>query len=891
MRIVGDDSETCDYASLLRMIRSVAYRMNLEGVGFGDRVALIGENHPCWAVAYLGTLYRGAVCVPIDPHGEIETITNFLENSETKLAFLSPDMTEKFSQIEEKLGRHIPSAVWRMENSSNGFQRFEEWTETEFPDSFAHEPPPAASEDIALLMYTSGTTGTPKGVPLSHGNIVAELDGINRVLQLGADEKILSLLPLFHAYLQIVNLWVAPTCGAEVGYLKELTPEELGRSMREFKPTILTTVPRLWYLFHKKIFDAVLEKPKALRTLFRAMLAINGFTRGKLGINLGHKMFAPVHESFGGNLRFAVTAGSRFDESVAIDFDRLGFTIVQGYGLTETSGAATATYIDDNRVGSVGKAFFNAAAKLDEPDAAGVGEVLLKGDMVFKGYYKNPQATADVFTDDGWFRSGDLGRFDKDGHLYIVGRRKDVIVLPNGKNVHPEDLEIQYLKSPYVAELAVLGVEDKSVGRAGAERLIAVVVPDFEFLKSENIANSQAAIKFDLDTLGRDLPEYQRVREYIVRAEPLPRTATRKIKRFQLQKEFEAGMLSSGDAPPTRVWTMSDAGRELMNSASGRVVTDILTRAVRDEVALHPDMNLEIDLRLDSLARAELFAALENALGVEFEAEEAAQALTVGDAVALASKYGAGDSSREISTDLNWGKIIATTNDPIPELEGVLRERPGFLLFAFIVYKCFNLFCRGFMRLEVDGREHLLGLKKPFLICPNHQSFLDPFVLCSTYDLERFRNTFHVGASEFFQSRFMKWVAKMLQTVPVDPDTQLMKAMRAGATGLKHGRILNIYPEGERGFDGDLHEFKKGAAILSTELDLPILPVAIEGLQNVWARNSMRIRPAKVRIRFGEPIRPREIVAESMSPDQKYTVVINELRRRIELMLNEMRDR
>lgn len=891
MRIVGDDSETCDYGSLLRMIRSVAYRLTEEGIEFGDRVALIGENHPCWAVAYLGTLYRGAVCVPIDPHGEIETITNFLENSETKLAFLSPDMTDKFSQIEEKLGRHIPSVVWRMENSSNGFQRFEEWTATAFPDAFATASPPAKPDDTALLMYTSGTTGTPKGVPLSHGNIVAELDGINRVLQFGPDEKILSLLPLFHAYLQIVNLWVAPTCGAEVGYLKELTPEELGRSMREFKPTILTTVPRLWYLFHKKIFDAVLEKPKALRTLFRTMLAINGFTRGKLGINLGRKMFTPVHESFGGNLRFAVTAGSRFDESVAIDFDRLGFTIIQGYGLTETSGAVTATYLDDNRVGSVGKAFFNSAVKLDEPDAAGVGEVLLKGEVVFHGYYRNPTATAEVFTEDGWFRSGDLGRFDEDGHLYIVGRRKDVIVLPNGKNVHPEDLEIHYLKSPYVSELAVLGVEDKSFGRSGAEKLVAVVVPDFEFLKNEKIANSQAVIKFDLDTLGRDLPEYQRVREYIVRAEPLPRTATRKIKRFQLKKDLESGLISTGETAPAKTWTLTESNRELMNSAPGSVVSEIVTRALREPVELHPDMNLEIDLRLDSLSRAELFAALENALGAEFEAEEAAQALTVSDAVALAERHGAGDASREISTDLNWKKIIATTDDPIPELQLVLRDRPAFLLFAFVVYKCFNLFCRGFMRLEVEGREHLLELKKPFLICPNHQSFLDPFVLCSTYDLDRFKNTFHVGASEFFQSRFMKWVAKMLQTVPVDPDTQLMKAMRAGATGLKHGRILNIYPEGERGFDGDLHEFKKGAAILSTELDLPILPVAIEGLQNVWARNSMKIRPAKVRIRFGEPIRPKEIITESMSPDEKYEIVISELRRRIEVMLTEMRDR
>lgn len=890
MRIVGDETEVYDYAELLRQIRAVAYRIAEEGVNFGDRVALIGENHPCWAVAYLGTLYRGAVCVPIDPHGEIETITNFLENSETKLAFLSPDVTEKFSQIEEKLGRHIPAVVWRMENPANGFQKFEDWLKTDFPQSFANETPPASGDHMALLMYTSGTTGTPKGVPLSHGNITAELDGINRVLQLTEKEKILSLLPLFHAYLQIVNLWVATTYGAEVGYLKEMTPDELGKAMREFKPTLLTTVPRLWYLFHKKIFDAVGEKPKPVQTLFRAMLATNGFARKHLKLNLGNAFFGKVQESFGGNLRFAVTAGSRFDEAVAEDFDRLGFTIIQGYGLTETSGAATATYEADNRVGSVGKPFFNAEVKIDEPDAQGIGEVLIRGAMVFKGYYKNPSATADVFTEDGWFRSGDLGKFDTDGHLYIVGRKKDVIVLPNGKNVHPEDLEVHYLKSPYVEELAILGVEDASVGKAGAEKLVAIVVPDFEYLKHEKIANSQTIIKFDLDNLGRELPEYQRVREYIVRAEPLPRTATRKIKRFELQKELKAGKIARGEKPAEKNWNFSAEDNALIGTNVGKTVVEIIRRNAKDAANIHPQMNLEIDLGLDSLARAEIFAALENAFSTEFEADEAAQALTVKDAIDLVHKHvGEIDENTAIATNLNWSKIVRQADDEIPELQKVLQNRPLFLGFAFAVYKCFNLFCRAFMRLEVANTDNLRELKRPLIICPNHQSFLDPFVLCSTYDFEKFRNTFHVGASEFFDNRFMKWVASMLQTVPVDPDTQLMKAMKAGAIGLKHGKVLNIYPEGERGFDGELHEFKKGAAILATELDLPILPVALDGLHKVWARRTWKIRPAKVKIRFGKPFYAKDIVTPEMNDEEKYEVVITHLKNEIARMIEEMR--
>lgn len=890
MRIVGSDDSTYTFGELLRQTRSIAYRLTQEGVEFGDRVALIGENHPKWAAAYLGAVYRGAVMVPLDPHGEIETITNFLENSKAKVAFLSPDQTERFQQIEEKLGRHIPAVVWNMERSSNGFQHFDDWAATDFPEYFAKETPPAKGDDMAVLMYTSGTTGTPKGVPLTHANILAELEGVNYVLKLSDKERILSLLPLFHAYLQIVNLWIATTYGCEVGYLKELTPDELSKAMKTFKPTILTTVPRLWYLFHKKIFDAVAAKPKVVQRLFRAMLATNGLLRNTIGINLGPKFFGQVHESFGGNLRVAISAGSRFDEDVAIDFHKLGFTILQGYGLTETSGAATATYEDDNRVGSVGKPMHGAEIKIDNPDSEGVGEVLIKGPMVFAGYYQNPTATAESFTEDGWFRSGDLGKL-VDGHLYIVGRGKDVIVLPSGKNVHPEDLEVHYLKCPLVAELAIIGVQDESEARAGAEKLAAVVVPDFDYLKQAKIANSKEAIRHELDSLGRELPEYQRVRDYIIRAEPLPRTATRKIKRFQLKKEIESGVIAA-EAKESKAWEFTDGERALLETNTAKTVIAAIAQNAKDPEVIHPAMNLEIDLGLDSLARAETFAALEQAFATEFEGDEAATALTVANVIDLVNKHGGADAEN-VSIDLNWGKIVREADDDFPEVRGVLKDRPMFAAFAFVVYKCFNLFFRVFMLLEVKGKENLRTLERPYLICPNHQSFLDPFVLCSNYPYALFRNIFHVGASEFFEGSLLRFVAKMLNVVPVNPDTELMRAMKAGAIGLKHGKVLNIYPEGERAFDGELHTFKKGAAILATELDLPIVPVALDGLQNVWARKSWRIRPAKVKITIGRPFYPKDVLGRPVSEatDDDYAAVTAHLKQTVSGMIEEMRSK
>ena len=963
MSVVGSDGATYTWSELLREVRSIAFRLTQEGVEFGDRVALIGENHPHWATAYLGTLFIGAVIVPLDPHGEIETITNFIENSEAKVAFLSPDQTERFSQIEEKLGRNIPAVVWQTssppykggvdaasadgvvlsspsENIANGqtkrttpafghpsfskdgsFLKFEDWATTEFPDSFVSETPKPSGNDTALLMYTSGTTGTPKGVPLTHGNILGELSGVNDILKLTDKERILSLLPLFHAYLQIINLWVATIFGCQVGYLKELTPAELSESMKLFKPTILTTVPRLWYLFHKKIFDAVAAKPKPVQVLFRTMLRTNGFFRDTFNINLGSRMFGQVHASFGGNLRIAISAGSRFDEAVAEDFHRLGFTIIQGYGLTETSGAATATPEDDNRVGSVGKPMKGAEIKILDPDKDGVGEVLIRGTMVFDGYFRNPEATAEAFTKDGWFRSGDLGRIDADGFLYIVGRGKDVIVLPSGKNVHPEDLEVHYLKCPLVEEMAIIGLAETGETHAGAEKLAAVIVPDFAYLKQEGIANSKEAIRHALDNLGRELPEYQRFRDYIIRVEPLPRTATNKVKRFQLKKEIESGEIAT-EAKETKTWELTAEDKAQLATSTAKSVVAAIKQNAKDGDVIHPKMNLEIDLGLDSLGRAEMFAALEQAFQTEFVPDEAATALTVANVIELVNKHG-GEDMEAVSVDLNWNKILNESDDDLPEVQEVLRNHLVFSVFAFTVYKIFNLFCRLFMRLEVSGLENLnsvvqhvdseSAIRNPqstFLICPNHQSFLDPFVLTSNYPYRIFKNSFHVGASEFFEGGFMKAVARMMNVVPINPDTELMRAMKAGAIGLRNGKILNIYPEGERAFDGELHEFKKGAAILATELDLPIVPVALDGLQNVWARKSWKIRPAKVKVHIGKPFYAKDVVGSqqsvvsdaaagsepgaiatglAVSNDDKYAVVTAHLKQTIADMIDEMR--
>jgi long-chain acyl-CoA synthetase len=740
-------------------------------------------------------------------------------------------------------------------------------------------------------MYTSGTTGAPKAVPLTHGNIYAESDKVEEVMRIGDREVVVSLLPLFHAYSQIVNLWLATTVGARVVYLTELSSAGIERGLRESGATALVGVPRLWYLFHKKIWDGVQARSWPTRMMFRLMLAANGRMRDWFGLNAGRLFFKPVHHSFGGKLRLAVSAGASFDEDVARDFHQLGFTILQGYGLTETSGAATVTRFEDNKIGSVGTPLNGVDVKIDQPNEEGIGEVLIRGPIVMSGYYHNPEANREAFTSDGWFRSGDLGRFDKQGHLFIVGRQKDVIKLPSGKNVFPEDVEAHYERSPFVSEICVIGVRDESSQFKRAEKLRGVVVPNFEYLKAQHIGNAREWVVWELENLGRELPEYQRVHDFVLRAEPLPRTSTRKIKRFEVKSRLDALEQRNGKKQETKPAQLSEAEQALMDSIAGRATIAAVKQHNHDVELIHPHMHFEIDLGLDSLARTECFASVEQTLGIALDPQELSTVQRVGELVQLATSRlnGGAGSPVTAGAGFRWQKELAQTPETLPDVEQLLKRRIAVVLFAFVVLRIIRIAAQVFFRMEVRGKEIFDRVKPPYLICPNHQSYLDPFLVCSTYPRRVLENIFQVGASMYFTNVFMAWLARVINVVPIDPDVQLMRAMRAGAAGLRAGKILNIYPEGQRSFDGQLYEFRKGAAILATELNLPIVPVALDGAYRIWPRKSWRLRLAKVKIRFGDPIDVQRVVSGETNRELAYEKVTVTLKQRIQQMLDEMR--
>lgn len=843
---------TVSYREAYRQAAGVASGLLALGLKSGSRVAILSENRPEWVVAYLGIYLSGMVAVPLDTQISPPEWRRLLDDSESQTVFASgllmPNLKEAVKDSRPPRRLISFDTMPGDRDARSELAGLIEWASglTDAPVL-----PQCLPSDVVTIIYTSGTTGTPKGVMLTQSNIVKELQCIFGAIHADENDALLCLLPLQHVLASVINVLVPLYLGAQVVFADTLKRTEILQALQEAGITILATVPQFFYLFHNRIQEELAKKSLPARALYRGMLRLNRCCMRLLRINLGTRLFPKVHGSFGAKLRLFVSGGSSFDPKVAQDFHDMGFTILQGYGLTETTGACTVTRVKENVLGSVGPALPEAEVRILSPDENGIGEILIRGPMVMEGYYRNPGATAEAIRD-GWLYTGDLGRLDARSNLFITGRKKEVIVLPNGKNIYPDELEAHYLESPCIEEIAVIGVYDP---QERGERLHGVVVPNFDYLKSRKVANAREILRDQIAALSNQLPKYKRLMSYQVQRDPLPRTTTRKIKRLELKKGIESGRLKSAEiASPAEASGAED--RALMESAVGQEVLSCLRESYRREAPIQPAMNLELDLGFDSMERVELLASLEQALNLRLPEDFGADLLTVRDLISrLEQQAGAVTRPGAVSRQ-SWKTILSEESVTRDEAAAFRVSGKALTLFKFVFLRlahCFLL--RPLLRLETCGLEQLPS-SGTYLICPNHESYLDPIVLLASLPYRVFSRMFFVGYSVFFDHWLMKIVARLSNVIPVDPDAHLLRAMKAGAYGLRTGHILCIFPEGGRSFDGRLQAFKKGASILSRELSVPIVPVGIEGAHEVWPRDSVRIRPHKVKVRFGEPLSP-----------------------------------
>ncbi len=839
--------ESYTYRELRAMVDAVGCWIASAGLKAGARCAILAANSPRWTAAYIGIVASGNIAVPLDTAYKPEQLRKLLLDSGTEMVFVD----ERTREGVRKAAQDLPIRLAVVKGSDPELPNLDGMFAR---GAAGFEPIIAGPEDTICILYTSGTTSDPKGVMLTHGNLLAEMEGALGVLDVTHEDALLGVLPLFHSLAQMANLLVPLAIGARVVYLDSLNTSELLRALRERKITVFCCVPQFFYLIHERVQKQVKEKGAFSRAVFRWMMGISRMGR-RVGLNPGKIFFRQVHALLGERMRYLITGGSRFDAAIGRDLHTMGFTILQAYGLTETSGGACITPPKDNVIGSIGKPFANLQVEVHDPQPDGeghlVGELRIRGGTVMKGYYNRPDATAAVLRD-GWFYSGDLGFKDADGNLYIAGRQKEMIVLSSGKNIYPEEIEAHYLKSPWIKELCVMGLQSRP-GEPLGERLHAAVVPNFEVLKQKKIVNVREVIRFDIEGLSAQLPSTKRILSYDVWQEDLPRTTTRKMKRNEIERrtrEMHARGEGEQEIRTSRELTAEE--REWLERPEVQDALAVIRRNARNpKKELRPDDNLELDLGLDSMERVELLVEIEQAMGANVPDMVSSEIYTVRELVDAVLANRSADSQRE---NAGWGTIL---EQPVtdPEVLAVAKDRPFASRFWYTVGRMMHLLALDLFHLKVSGMEKL-PRSGAFILSPNHQSFLDAPVLLSTLPWPIFRNLFFVGTSEIFGRGLRRRLARTARLIPIDPDANLVPAMQAGAFGLRKGRTLVLYPEGERTIDGAPKTFKKGAAILAAHLQVPIYPVAIEGFHEAWPRGKRFQKFAPLQITVCDPVVP-----------------------------------
>ena len=880
---VSGQVESYSYADLRRMGESVGHWLRESGMSDGARCAIMAGNGPLWVTAYLGVMSAGGVAVPLDTAFNAHQVNKLLWDCGAAIIFTDA----KHLPVVEKAVEETLVRIVMIDGSGEGRYANLLGMFAAGPGDF--KPAPVKDSDLAVIMYTSGTTSDPKGVMLTHANLKAEASSVFAFIHVSEKDSILAVLPLFHALAQMANLLLPFAAGARIVYLEEMNTTELLRALTERDITLFCCVPQFFYLIHERVMNEVNKRSWAARTAFRVLMGISDAARA-MGINAGKLFFARVHKLLGPKMRYLITGGSAFDPKIGRDLQKLGFNVLQAYGLTETSGAATCTDPERNVMGSAGQALPAVQVKVVDPQpvegiAYPVGEVAISGGIVMKGYYNRPDATSEILRD-GWLHSGDLGYIDKRGILFITGRKKEVIVLSSGKNIYPEEIESHYMRSPFVKEICVMGLASRP-GEPFSERLHAVIVPDFDVLRERKIVNAREVVRFDVENLSMELPSTKRILSFDLWPDPLPRTSTRKLKRFEIQKRVLAGERSGQEGASAGAVAEEPTAEEAVWLAQPEVrkAVAVIRAAGKSQKPLLPSSNLELDLGFDSMERVELVVALERELGAEADDKVISQVYTVRELVdAILQARGGSAAARPALP--GWEAVLtADPDDP-----AVLRSLHSSMLLTFLWFvacKAAGLAARVFFRLRVSGKDKL-PRKGPFILSPNHQSFLDAPVVATLIPWRLFKDMFYVGTSEIFGDGFFKLLGRTLKLVPVDPDSNLVNAMRAGAYGLKKGKNLVLYPEGERSIDGTPKKFKKGAAILAAHLKVPIYPVALEGFYEAWPRSRKFPRLSKLRVRFGDPIFPPDSLK---NPEEAYKQLTEGLRNRVVEMWESMREK
>ena len=808
LAFVDFDNKPHTYAELTSNIKrfsSIYDELN------GENILILMENRPEWLYAFFSIWNNKGVGVAIDANSNPDEMAYVISDAVPKIIFCSDETKGNMEKALEKID-FLPDNV-KIINVDN--IKAEELKEK--PGDFRVP----GKDDTAAMLYTSGTTGNPKGVMLSFENLLSNMEGIIAREIITDRDQTLALLP-FHHVLPLMVTLVVMHSGASIVFVSKIASKEMLEALGKNRVTIMVGVPRVYKLLADGI-KAQIDSSFLPRQIYKS-------TKFLKSMKIRKTIFAKVHKKLGSNLKQLISGGAKLDVEVGELFERLGFYVTEGYGLTETSPIIAVATITERKLGTVGKLLPRTEVKIVED------EIWIKGPQVMKGYYNKPDKTKEIITEDGWLKTGDLGDLDSEGYLTVKGRKSSMIVLSNGKNIDPEAIEtkIQAISKNLIKEL---GIVPKN------EKLNAIVVPDLVEFKKQGKTNIQQYVKEIIEDYNLEAASYRKVLHFKLVEEELPKTRIGKLKRFMLPDILDDKVVKKEKVPEP-------------DTNEYRVLRDYVKKIKGFEPG--PDDNLELEIGLDSLDKVELLAYIENSFGLKLDEGKFSEISTL----RKLSEYIKERATEFYEKEVDWSEII----EEVP----VRKTKSGWIVKVFRLP--ILLILKAYFRLKRADKKKLTDEQVIFV--SNHQSFIDALVVAGVFPARILKKTSFLAIDLYFKKGFMKYIAENANIVVIDINNNIKHTIEEITNALKQGKNILIFPEGARTKDGKVGQFKKVFAILAKELNISVQCIGIKGAFEAYSRYMKFPKPRKIEVKVLEKFSPEgtyeEIAAKAENIIREY---------------------
>ena len=792
------------FTELIHNVTAVANHLPIKQ---GEKCIIFSENREEWIYSVFAIWQKRSIVVPVDATSTVSDLAYILNDCTPECIIVSANCLDtaekaiKEADAKTKVVSIEDFAKFCKEDADVSAENYE-------PDQ----------QTIALIVYTSGTTGSPKGVMLTFSNLFANIRGVSEEVKIfNIERRTLILLPLHHI-LPLMGTVIAPILnGGGVAICPSLSGPDIMQTLCRGQIAIFVGVPRLWQTLYSGIKKKIDEK-WITRALFNLCKKANSRTLSRI-------IFKSVHQKMGGHLDFCVSGGAALDTEIGEGLRTLGLDVLEGYGMTETAPIIAFTRPDDIIPGCVGLPLPSVACKIVN------GELCAKGPNVMVGYYNRPKETADVIDADGFIHTGDLARIDEKGRVYITGRSKEIIVLSNGKNVQPAEIEFQLEKyDNLIKEVAITEKNDM---------LWAIIVP-----QNANITEDELKTKV-VQPYNKTVENYKKIMNIFIYNGELPRTKLDKLQRFKL-KDIINGNENGNGNDNDNVAPVNDCSNE---SEEFRIIKEYIES--EKKVTVKPTDHIETDLAFDSLDRVSLQGFIEQTFGMTINADTMAD---FKDIRSLAEKVAKGQTRREVEK-IDWHKIL--TNE-----EGGAGERLDSLQlptasFTHTLYEgMFKAFFKTYNRMTIKGVENIPA-NGPFILAPNHQSYLDAPIAMAGVPKNQINDIYFYATEEHVQGKFLRFMANRHNIILME-NRNLKNSILKLSKVLRQGKSIMIFPEGTRTFSGEMGDFKKTFAILAKELNVPIIPVRITGAYRMLKRGTRFIQPCHIQVEYLPEVMPNE---------------------------------